>query len=295
VLKLGVKHNLNFEDWHTHNVLCRHAEGTCEAYIKKAIEKKVDTIGLSDHFPYSYLTSTLPSINEIPYQEYSMLIDEVDSYVVDLENLRKKFNSKIDVKIAFEIDFFKNQEKLLNAYLKPLISKLDYIIGSVHVLFSDVGIFAFDDRRFLENYKLFDSIDDIYNLYLNTLQEMISSGTFQIDIIGHFDLPKKFNKRPKDQESVMEMVLHTLSLIKKRDLTIEINTSGLRRDVKEQYPSEDIIKKMYEMDIPILLGSDAHHPDEIGYEFHNIKKMLRRIGYSQLAHFDKRKRSFIDI
>jgi histidinol-phosphatase (PHP family) len=93
----------------------------------------------------------------------------------------------------------------------------------------------------------------------------------------------------------MNKVMQTLEMIKKRDLTIEINTSGLRRDVKEQYPSLEIIKLMYTLDIPILLGSDAHHPDEIAYEFLYIINILKKIGYSQLAHYEKRKRTWIEI
>ena len=283
-----------FEDWHTHNELCRHALGSCKDYIKKAIKKKLTTIGLSDHFPYEYLAPIIPSINQIPYQEYAMRLNEVNAYLTDIENLKEKFSSQINIKIGFEIDFFKNQGVVLNNYLKPVISRLDYTIGSVHILFSKLGIFAFDDRRFIERYNFFNSIDEIYLLYFDTLGEMIQSDNFEFDIIGHFDLPKKFNKRPKDKDKIMEKVKTTLDIIKEKDLTIEINTSGLRRDVKEQYPSKEIIKEMYEREIPILLGSDAHHPDEIAYEFPNIIPLLKNIGYVQRAHFDKRKRSFID-
>ena len=284
-----------FEDWHTHNELCRHAIGNCQNYVERAIEKNLTTIGLSDHFPYEYLAPIIPSINQIPYHEYAMQLNEVNAYLTDIENLKEKFSSQINIKTGFEIDFFKNQEIVLNNYLKPVVSRLDYIIGSVHILFSKLGIFAFDDRRFIERYNLFNSIDEIYILYFDTLDEMIQSDNFEFDIIGHFDLPKKFNKRPKDKEKVMEKVKTTLDIVKEKDLTIEINTSGLRRDVKEQYPSKEIIKEIYEREIPIILGSDAHHPDEIAYEFSNIIPLLKNIGYTQCAHFEKGKRSFIDL
>ncbi|MFX0106314.1 MAG: histidinol phosphate phosphatase, partial [Candidatus Hodarchaeota archaeon] len=78
-------------------------------------------------------------------------------------------------------------------------------------------------------------------------------------------------------------------------LVMEINTGGLRKDCKEQYPSEIIINEMYSLDIPILLGSDAHNPDVIAWKFEKIIKMLKRIGYNQLAHFNKRKLTFIEI
>jgi len=286
---------MRFEDWHTHNSLCKHAVGNIEDYIKKAIELNLNVIGISDHFPYDYLISELPTLDQIPYEEYAMPLYDLDRYMLQLETLRAKYIDKINVMFAFEIDYFKHKDYALNKYLKEYIDKLDYILGSVHVLFGKAGTFAFDDGRFLNKYKEYSINDEIYIEYYNSLQDMIKTPTFDLDIVTHFDLPKKFDKRAEDKEMVMKKVIETLELVKKHDLMIEINTSGLRKEVKEQYPSEEIIREMYDLDIPILLGSDAHQPKEIAYKFKEIMGLLKNIGYNQLAHFEKRKRSFIDI
>jgi len=285
---------MQYEDWHTHNSLCKHAVGTIEDYIIKAIELDLNVIGISDHFPYEYLSSEIPSLKDIPYEGYAMPTNNLETYILQLDNLKEKYVNQIHVRSAFEIDFFKHQDHLLNKYLKNYMAKLDYILGSVHVLFGKAGIFAFDDGRFLNKYKEYDVNDEIYIEYYDSLQVMIKSPTFELDIVTHFDLPKKFDKSIEDKDKVMEKVIETLELVKKHDLTVEINTSGLRKKVKEQYPSIDIIKHIYELDIPILLGSDAHKPEEVAYEFKSITKMLKNIGFNQLAHFEKRKRSFID-
>ena len=69
----------------------------------------------------------------------------------------------------------------------------------------------------------------------------------------------------------------------------------MRKKGKEQYPSIDIIKMIYDLDILILLGSDAHKPEEVGYEFKSITKMLKDIGFTHFAHYKKRNRTFIEI
>ena len=283
-----------YEDWHTHNALCRHAIGSVEDYVKKAIEYGLNLIGSSDHFPYEYLRSEIPSLEDIPYEEYAMPLYDLDSYILQLENLREKYVDQIHVRFAFEIDYFKHQDYALNKYLKKFIDKLDYILGSVHVLFGKAGTFAFDDGRFLNKYREYSVNDEIYIEYYDSLQNMIKSPTFELDIVTHFDLPKKFDKRVEDKDMVMEKVIETLELVKKHDLTVEINSSGLRKKVKEQYPSIDIIESIYELNIPILLGSDAHKPEDVAYEFKSITKMLKNIGFNQLAHFKKRKRSYVD-
>lgn len=286
---------MRYEDWHTHNSLCKHAIGSIEDYVRKAIELDLDVIGISDHFPYEYLVSKIPSLDQIPYERYAMTLNDVDGYISKLEQLREKYQNQIKLRFAFEIDYFKKQDQVLNQYLKNYIGKLDYIYGSVHVLFGKAGIFAFDDGRFLNKYEEYGVNDEVYLEFYTTLQDMIKSPNFDFDIVTHFDLPKKFDKRVENKKLIMEKVIETLELIKMRNLTVEINTSGLRKEVKEQYPSEEIIREMYDLDLPILLGSDAHQPKEIAYKFKETTNLLKNIGYNQLAHFEKRKRSYIDI
>ena len=279
------------EDWHTHSSFCRHATGNLEQYVKTAIDKKLNVIGLSAHFPYD----VLDGIENMPYHEYSMPNDELDSFVLNAINLREKYKDQISVKIAFELDFVEKQVENHQKYIKKYTDQLDYIIGSIHNLNTSFGLFAFDDLRFLKYYDTFDDTDEIFINYFKTMQAMVSSEQFHFSTIGHFDLPKKFNILPNNKELVMEEGFKALKLAKKRDFVIEINTSGLRRPIKEQYPSEEFIREMFNLGIDVLLGSDSHHPNEIAHEFKSIITLLKKIGYKRLAHFDKMTKSYIAI
>ena len=278
------------EDWHTHSSLCHHAEGSLEDYVKKAIEYNLKTIGFSDHFPYEFLKD----IDNIPFQEYSMTLEQIEDYISGAEYLREKYEPQVQIKIGFELDYLIGQEKALNAHLDKYMPRLDYLLGSLHIQEGQKGTWCLDDERFLENYKAF-GVDFVYLEYYQKMQRMLTSNEFDHDIVSHFDLPKKFNKLPTDEELIENEVNKTLELVKKGNYVVEINTGGIRKDINEQYPSEKIIKKMYELDIPILLGSDAHNPNEVGYEFKNMIKKLKDIGYTQLVCFDKRVKSFKDI
>ena len=286
---------MKYEDWHTHNSLCRHAIGTVDQYINRAIKIDLNVIGFSDHFPYDFLLEHIPSLKKLPYRDMAMTLMEVEEYIKSVENLKALYHDKIQIRLGFEIDYFETKEQILNNHLNKIIGRLDYILSSVHILFGKYGIFLIDDIRSIKHYELYDSIDEIYLEYYQSIQNMINSKKHYIDILTHFDLPKKFDKRAEDKELVMNEVIKTLELVKKRNLTIEVNTSGLRKRVKEQYPSEEILQKMFEFDIPVLLGSDAHHPSELADRFGKMVKLLKRVGYNQLAHYNKRKRTFIEI
>ena len=204
---------MKLEDWHTHNENCHHAKGTIEDYIKKAIDLKLSTIGISDHFPYEFLKN----IERIPWQEYAISLEEIEGYLSTAEFLREKYKSKINIRIGFEIDFFEKQEVTLNFHLNKIKNRLDYIIGSIHTLdfHDEKGAWGFDDSRFREDYEYYGT-DKVYIGYYKSLQKMITSNKFDFNIIGHFDLPKKFNNRPNDKDRVYNEVMETLELVKKK-------------------------------------------------------------------------------
>ena len=281
----------SFQDWHSHSSFCRHATGNLEQYVKAAINKKLSVIGLSSHFPYD----VLDGIENMPYHEYSMPKDELDSFVLNAINLREKYKSQISVKIGFELDFVEKQVDKHHEYLERYSDQIDYIIGSIHNLETPFGLFAFDDFRFLKYYDKFENTDEIYMNYFKTMQAMISSERFHFTTIGHFDLPKKFKILPNNKELIMKEGIKALEMAKERGVVIEINTSGLRKPIKEQYPSKEFIKEMFNLGIDVVLGSDAHHPNEIAYEFELITTLLKRIGYERLAHFDKMTKNYIKI
>jgi histidinol-phosphatase (PHP family) len=78
-------------------------------------------------------------------------------------------------------------------------------------------------------------------------------------------------------------------------MCIELNSAGLRKPVKECYPSNAILKKCYESDIPVTFGSDSHKPEEVGWEIERALSILREVGYSQVVGFQNRKKIFYDI
>jgi histidinol-phosphatase (PHP family) len=272
--------------------MCHHAVGSIEDYLKQAIKSGLQTIGLSDHFPYEFLKN----IERIPFEEYAITLPEIENYIATAEKLKEKYKTNINVRIGFEVDYFKNQEPLLNNYLNKIKNRLDYILGSIHILnFRDGrGAWGFDDSRFRNDFDYYGT-QKVYLNYYKKLQKMVKSEDFDIDIVGHLDLPKKFNDFPIDKKEVFEEIMKTLELIKTKDIVVEINTGGLRKPCKEQYPSEQIIREMYSLDIPILLGSDAHNPKDVAWKFRKIIKILKKIGYTQIIHFNKRKKTFLDI
>ncbi len=259
---------MDLVDYHVHTHLCGHARGTPDDYIERAISRELLEIGFSDHAP-------LP---ENLRDGITMPQTLVEQYIGELENWRSYYDKKILVRIGLEVDF-PFHSSFDKRYLSD--SRLDYIIGSSHFL----GDWIVDHPDYVNEYDKRD-IDEIYSGYYKIVEELIVSRHF--DILGHFDLVKKFGHRPKKNfDTIIE---HISKLLGKFNLAVEINTAGLRNPVREIYPSVRIIKTLYNNNVPITLGSDAHAPDDIGYAFSHAVEEIRGSGYRKISGFSKRKR-----
>lgn len=73
---------------------------------------------------------------------------------------------------------------------------------------------------------------------------------------------------------------------------IEVNTSSYKDSPGVVTAGYDIqlLKRYRELGGEIVvLGSDAHSPEYIGYKFENFKEILLQAGFRYIAHFESRK------
>jgi histidinol-phosphatase (PHP family) len=78
-------------------------------------------------------------------------------------------------------------------------------------------------------------------------------------------------------------------------MAIEINTSGTLKGIGSQFPSDVIVKEIIQRDIPVLLGSDAHRPEKIGYMFEEFIEKAKKWGLSHICRYEHREQSLVKI
>lgn len=259
-------------DYHIHTKMCGHAQGEMEEYVQAALHKGFTEIGFSDHLPMYFrpLEERDPTI--------TMKEEELPLYIERVKGLRRDY-PQISIKLGIEADYVPGKEQILKEFLDQY--SFDYVLGSIHFLDG----WGFDDTRFLEVYQRWD-MEELYQCYFKVLQGAAKSGLF--DILAHPDLIKKFNYRP--DKSLTELYEKTARIIKAGDLCIELNTAGLRYPAAEIYPAAEFLEICQNYKIPISLGSDAHRPVEVGADFDYGLKLIKEIGYREMAIFDRRQR-----
>jgi len=253
-------------DYHLHTKRCGHASGEMQEFVDKAIGLGLEEIGFSDH---------LPLLNLVDYT-LAMSWDEFPFYLADVSRAQEN-NRNIKIKLGIEVDFLpKHRTQLAN-----IINNydFDYVLGSVHFL-DGWGI---DDRRDIFNYENYN-IDDLYERYFEQLRLAAESGLF--DILAHPDLIKKFNFRP--EHSLTATYKQTAEAIAKAGVAIEVSSAGLRKPVREIYPSQEFLNICAQAGIPVTVGSDAHCPEDVGRDFQLLLESLSAAGYDKIATYSQR-------
>ncbi|MBS4013867.1 MAG: histidinol-phosphatase [Bacteroidetes bacterium] len=263
-------------NFHSHSEFCDGKE-KLEDYINAAISKGFKAFGFSPHSP-------LPFENE-----WSIKEENLDSYIKTAQELKNKYKGKIDIYTGIELDYIPGYSDDFEKITKN--GRFDYRIGSVHL----VRIKNSPETWFIDGKEefFFTGIDKHFGgdvkkaveaFYMQTI-EMLQTQKF--DIIGHFDKVKMHNKErlfSTKENWYKNLVNITLQEIKKQNRIVELNTRGVYTGKSNEYfPSEEILYECKKLEIPLMISTDSHMPEQIDNHFAEAYYMLKNIGFTKVV------------
>ncbi len=255
-----------------------------EEVVKEAIASGINFMCFTDHYRRPREIKTDWNTEHFHSEEYTR----------EIKNLQKKYGSKIDIACGAEFEWLPNHISWIKKELSG--KSYDFIIGSMHLIFNGKDFFKFMFRNgqadlWLASAKKFGSIKAFVKAYYDQMRSMVQSGLF--DCVGHFDVIKMHNKNSsffsEAEDWYKKEVMDTLDVIQCSGMAMEINTSGLTRDVAAQYPSLWILKEAKKRNIPITIGTDAHVREQIGKELKFAYNLAKEAGYTSIVRFKARK------
>ena len=271
---------MKWTNYHSHSNFS-DGKGEPELYVKSAIEKGMYAYGFSCHSP-------------LPFESgWNMKFEQLRNYVNEINRLKHKYHGSIKLYLSLETDYVKN---LIGPDQFKKYS-LDYTLGSVHFLefFANGKVWDFDRsndwfQKGLE--ELFNNdIKRLVEFYYQQVTDMVK--IYRPDVIGHFDLIKKFNGRAnyfnEDAGWYKEIVFGVLDVVAETGAIIEVNTRGvLKKLCDEFYPSNFILKRCLEKRIPLTLSADTHNPEDVMALLPEARELLRKIGYTEVFIYDEK-------
>jgi len=254
-------------DYHMHS---SYSDGRSapEDYIAQAIVEGMSEIGFSEHL----------TLFKDP-EDWNMNPENIVPYINHIESLRNS-TKNLKIKTALEVDYFEGKEEEIRNFLN--LFPLDYIIGSVHYLGEKTVDFG---PEFYEG----KSIDRLFESYFESVITAVNSGLF--DIIGHCDLIRIYGYKPaSDQEPFYRKLAEAM---KTNNVAFELNTNGRNRPLADFYPDRKFLHIFREENVPVCVNSDAHMPARVGQYFDEAYELLRYVGFTEMAVFDKRVRRMV--
>lgn len=260
-----------YADLHSHTPLCGHAAGEAEDYAKQAIAAGLAFYGCSDHFP---LPPGYPLSDSMREEEYPLYLD----WMTRLRNTLE--GSGVELLYGTEFDFLPGQMQRSRPAMDA--EPFDYRISSIHF----IGFTSVDGAP--ENWNALGGADFVWNAYAELMAQMVQEGNFEI--IGHMDLPKKFNVYPTDRTKYTLAMHDILKTAAEKGICMELNTAGLRKPAKEIYPAPEIVKIAFDAGVGLTFGSDSHAPREVGMDFDLAEQLARSVGYKCINTFRQKQR-----
>ncbi len=261
-------------DYHSHTPLCKHAEGTPEAFIDRALAAGLDEFGISDHAPQS------PE----PFDDWRMSMAEMPVYFDWIARARKYAAGRIPVRAGMECDWLAGNE----AWIDKLAGMFpwDYLIGSIHY----IDGWDFDNPKWLGRWAESD-VDAMWTRYWKAYAGMARSARF--DILGHPDLIKKFAHQPAGD--LARFYEPAIEAIAGSGAAIELNTAGWHKPCAEAYPSPQFLRLAASAGIPLVISSDAHAPGEVARDFPKAIELVLEAGFRETARFSQRGRTLVPL
>lgn len=260
-------------DNHMHTYFSADSETMPEQMIKSAVNFGMESICITDHMDKDY------------YVDGIEWVYDLKEYFKELIELQEKYKEQICIRIGMEC----GMQVHLGDFYKEIIKDypFDYIIGSVHNIGGKDPYYPefFEGRSDKAAYR------DMFQETIKNLQNFD-----EFDALGHLDYVVRYGKNKekeyfyRDYADEIDEILRFLIVNGKG---LEFNTAGWKYGLSFAHPHPDILKRYKELGGEIIvLGSDAHKPEHVGYDFQKAREYLCANGFKYCTEFRCRKPFF---
>ncbi len=224
-------------NYHTHTPRCNHAWGTEAEYVEQALVAGLQILGFSDHSPYVFPGDY--------YSRFRMRPEKLEEYVSAVLTVRKVYEGRIQIPLGLELEYY--PEHLPN--LLPLLKDqpLDYLILGQHFVGNEIG----------DHYSGHPTADKRHmERFCNQVIDAMHSGLFT-----YFAHPDILNYVGDDHSFWREQVRRICREARQCGIPLEINLLGMLE--LKHYPNDRFWEIAAEEGCDVILGRDAHEPDQL--------------------------------
>lgn len=261
-------------DCQVHSYRSHDGRASIQEQCEKAIELGLDVLGFTEHKDFDPAD---PVVNHFDYARY---MDEI-------RQARHEYGKRLKILAGVEIDYQKWFEDKIFDYLEQ--HSFDFVMGCVHYV----------DREMLmtPEYNQGRTKRQAYTDYFRAVKDSVESGFFHI--IGHLEYANRrgiaawgtyeANEYREELTAIFEAMIP-------RGVALEVNTAGLHQNIGLTYPTRDTVALYASVGGALLsVGSDAHHPDQLGYSYDTALQIATDNNLSHLSIWEQGVRTELPI
>ncbi len=261
-------------DQHVHSYFSGDADSSPEEMVNGAAKKGLSLLCFTDHYDKG----------DLDWGEE--FIFDIKDYLTRMQEVQEKYQDQMQIRIGIELGL----QPHLSDFYHTLVAEhsFDLVIGSVHSVAGEE----------IATGHIFEGQTDeeAYHQILKEMIEDVKASSADFDVLGHLDYMTRYGtgKEPVYSYARFADEIDTiLRLLIENGKGLEVNTSGLKYGLPYMHPHMDVLRRYRELGGEIVtVGSDAHAPDQIAYDFEQISDVLEACGFRYYAEFTKRTPKF---
>ena len=259
-------------DYHLHSFFSGDSETPPEKMIERALSLGLKGLCFTEHQDI-----------DAPDCGIDFTVD-FDAYFSKMSNLQTQYQNRIEIGIGMEFGI----QSHLSGMLDGLLDKwpFDFIIASQHFVDGKDPYYP----EFFENRNERECYEEFFRAQLETLK-CFSPDSF--DTLGHMDYIVRYGPNRNQYysyEAYADFIDPILHYLIDNGKCLEVNTGGLKYGLGEPNPCCQVLRRYRDHGGELItIGSDAHEPKHLCYDFDKAAALLQEIGFRYYAVFKKRK------
>ena len=268
-------------DCHLHTEFSGDSDAPVRTQADRAVSLGMRAVCFTDHDDYDAWS---------PDGKQEFILDW-DAYFRAMPMFREEYEGRLKILTGVELGLQLHIKSYLDERMEQYGDLIDYRIGSSH--FVDGIDLYYPDYFKLSPYTDPDELErERYRHYFEaTLRRLEAYDCYEA--VGHLDYVVRYGPNRnrkftyKDYADVIDPILEVLI---RKDKALEVNTGGFKYGLGHPNPHEDIIRRYKELGGKLItVGSDAHAPEHVGFEFARTAEILKSCGFREYAVFEKKK------
>ncbi|MBQ1507172.1 MAG: histidinol-phosphatase HisJ family protein [Ruminococcus sp.] len=258
-------------DMHTHSNNSFDAKNSVDEMCAAALKRGVGVIAVTDH-------CEAPSIGLGEECEFGCFDELIPQSIRDAQAAKLKYDGELRVLTGLEFGEPEHEPELTRRALG--YGEYDFVLASVH------NIRSFRDFYYLDFSSV--KVDEVLKLYFD---ELIETALFpHFDSLAHITYPLRYIKSRlgfvPDLSPYSAQIDEIFKILIKNNKSLEINVSGLFKELGTTLPDFDLIKRYRELGGRLItIGTDAHSVDFVGRGIEQGIEVAKRAGFGEYAYY----------